>query len=228
MAADVVTIFNWAIAALGSRSRVQSPTESSVEAEACLLFYENVRDQILRSAPWDCARAYKRLAQSAENDGADAWVATDPAPGWRFAYSTPSDFIWPRFMSTFTHFELGVNSMNQKVIYTNDEAPILCYTKRQELVGIWDADLQSAVAFALAAHICLKITGSTQKVELTTRQAIDKILSARQNAANAPNYSFDTVPEWISARGYGGGAPVNPYIYPSAEFTYAGFSSALT
>jgi len=228
MAADVVTIFNWAIAALGSRSRVQSPTESSTEAEACLLFYENVRDQILRSAPWDCARAYKRLAQSAANDGLDAWVSTDPAPGWTYAYALPADFLWPRFMSTYSKFELGVNSMNQKVIYSNDAAPILCYTKRQELVGLWDPDLQAAVGFALAAHVCLKLTGSTDKVRLVTQQAIDKVLSARQSAANAPNFSLDTVPEWIAARGYGGTAPVSPYIYPSADFTYAGFSSALT
>lgn len=228
MAADVVTIFNWAIGALGNRSRIQSPTEDSVEAEACLLYYENVRDQVLRSAPWDCARTYKRLAQQSFNDGADAWTTADPAPGWNRAFALPADFLWPRFLASYGRFELGVTSGNQRVLYTNDVTPILCYTKRQELVGLWDADLQAAVAYALAAHICLKVTGSTDKVRTVTAQAVDKILSARSSAANAPNMQFESVPEGLAARGYGGIAPTAQYIYPSAEFTYGGFSSATT
>lgn len=228
MAASVVDIYNWALAAIGSASRVQSPTEASNEAEACSLFYENVRDQILRSAPWDCARAYKRLAQNAERDENVEWAPAAPAPGWRFAYALPSDFIWPRFLSTYAHFEIGVSNLDQRVIYTNDTAPILCYTRRLTRVDLMDSDLQAALGFALGAHICMKLTGSHDKVQLVTAQAIDKILSARQSAANASNFSFESVPEWLAARGYGGVAPVQPYLYPSAEFSYAGFSSALT
>lgn len=227
MSTSVVDIYNWALAAVGTRSRVQSTTEASNEAEACTIFYENVRDQILRSAPWDCARAYKRLAQNAERDSTIDWVATDPAPGWTYAFALPADFIWPRFISTFARFELGISSTDQRVLYTNDAEPILCYTKRQTRVDLWDADLQAAVGFALGAHICMKLTGSESKTKLVTGQAIDKILAARQAAANAPNFSFDSVPEWIAARGYGGVTPSMPYLYPSAEFSYAGFSSAL-
>lgn len=228
MSITVVDIYNWALAAVGTKSRVQSPTEASIEAEACTIFYENVRDQILRSAPWDCARAFKRLALSAERSDDAAWVATDPAPGWLYAYALPADFIWPRYISTFAKFELGVNSLDQRVIYTNDAAPILCYTKRQTRVDLWDSDLQAAVGFALGAHICMKLTASESKTRLVTAQAIDKILAARQAAANAPNFSQESVPEWIAARGYGGVSPAVPYIYPSAEFSYSGFSSALT
>lgn len=228
MSVSVVDIYNWALAAVGTKARVQSPTESSTEAEACTIFYENVRDQILRSAPWDCARTYKRLAQSAERDVDVDWVVTDPPPGWLYAYALPSDFLWPRQLSTFAKFELGINSVDQKVLYTNDVTPILCYTKRQTRVDLWDADLQAAVGFALGAHICMKLTASESKTKLVTGQAIDKILAARQAAANAPNFTVESIPEWLVARGYGGVAPVMPYVYPSAEFSYAGFSSALT
>lgn len=228
MSASVVSIFNWALGAIGNSSRIQSPEEESSEARECGLYYENVRDQILRSAPWDCAKAFKRLAQVAENDGNDPWEPIDPAPGWRFAYALPANFLWPRFISTFARFELGLTDKDQRVIYTNDPEPILCYTKRQERVDVWDADLQAAVAYALAAHICMKLTGSNDKVRLVTAQAIDKILAARSAAANAPNMDFETIPEWIAARGFGGTAPVSRYIFPSAEFSYAGFSSAAT
>lgn len=226
MSASVVSIFNWALGAIGNSYRVQFPGEESSEARECELYYDNVRDQILRSAPWDCAKAYKRLAQVAEYDGNKLWESDQPAPGWRYAFALPANFLWPRFISNFARFELGLTDNDQRVIYTNDPKPILCYTKRQERVNVWDADLQAAVAYALAAHICMKLTGSNDKVRLVTAQAIDKILAARSSAANAPDMDFDTIPEWIAARGYGGTAPVSRYIFPSAEFSYAGFSSA--
>lgn len=228
MTAGPVDVYNWALAAVGSRARLQSISEASREASICTLFYENVRDQILRSAPWDSARTYKRLAQISMRAEDASWVSTDPAPGWNYAYALPSDFIWPRSISTFARFEMGITATDQRVIYTNDAAPILCYTKRQTRVDLWDSDLQAAVGFALGAHICMSLTGSQDKVRLITAQAIDKIIAARQNAANSPDFQLDSTPEWIAARGYAGTAPVSPYIYPSAEFTYAGFSSALT
>lgn len=228
MTAGPVDVYNWALAAIGSRSRLQATTEASREASICTLFYENVRDQILRSAPWDSAKAYKRLAQSAVRADNAEWASTDPAPGWTYAYAVPSDFIWPRSISTYARFEMGINSLNQRVIYTNDAAPILCYTRRQVRVDLWDSDLQAAVGFALGAHICMSLTGSQDKVRLITAQAIDKIIAARQNMANSQDFQPQSTPEWIAARGYAGTAPVSPYIFPSAEFTYAGFSSALT
>lgn len=228
MSTSVVDIYNWALASVGNTYRVQATTEASAEAEACSLFYENVRDQILRSAPWDCARAYVRLAASAIRDDAADWIATDPAPGWKYGFALPPDYLWPRYLSTFARFDLGISSTDQRVLYCNDPAPILCYTKRQVRVDIWDSDLQAAIGFALGAHIAMGVTGNLDKVRLVTAQAIDKILSARQAASNAPqNVLVETIPEWIRARGYGDSMPSIPYIYPSAEFAYGGFSSAL-
>lgn len=226
MSASVVDIFNWALGAVGNRARVQSPTEASDEAEICALFYENVRDQVLRSAPWSSASAFKRLAQSGEQDDSVNWDESFPAPQYRYMYTLPSDFIWPRYLDGFAQFDLGVNDKNQRVLYTNTFGAVLRYTKRQDRVDLWDADLQAAVAYALAAHICMKLTGSQDKTRLITAQAIDKILSARSTAANAPLVVYDTVPEWISARGYGGTAPLPIFIYPAAEFSFAGLSSA--
>lgn len=227
MSGNVVDVYNWALAAVGTRGSVQAVDEASVEAEICTLFYENVRDQILRSAPWDCAKAYRRLGLSVENDFKDAWVETDPPPNWRFAYVAPSDYIWPRFISTMQKFEVGLNSNNQRMIYTNQEQPVLCYTKRLTRVDLWDADLQAAVGYALGAHICMKVTGSENRVRTVTAQAIDKIIGARTSNANAPqNPPDEVIPEWIAARSYGDAVPARPYIYPSAEFAYGGLSSA--
>lgn len=226
MANDEVTIYNWALAAVGTVARVQSPDEASDEAEACSLWYETVRDQILQTAPWDSAKAFKRLAQSSEQTD-ETWIATDPAPGWRFAYAFPSDMLRPRYITNYARFELGTNSANQRVIYTNQEAAILCYTKRQVQVSLWDEDLKAAVAFALAAHICMKLTGSLDRVQFVTAQAYDKVLAARQQSANTPQANLVSTPSWIAARGYAGTAPESQYVYPNAEFTVAGFNYAV-
>lgn len=222
-----VTIYNWALAAIGTKARLQSPTQAGTEAESCSLWYESVRDLILRSAPWDCARAYSRLAVSAERIGDVAWVDTDPAPGWRFAYALPADHLAPRSLAGFERFELGTNSLNQKVLYTNVEAAILCYTKRQTNPAVWEVDLQHAIAFGLAAHIAMKLTGSKDKVTLVTAQAVDKIMGAREASSNAPQFGYDGVPEWLAARGYGDTAPATKFIYPWAEFSVMGTYSAL-
>lgn len=227
MATDVVSVYNMALAAVGTRARVQSISEVSPEAEQCSLWYEEVRDLVLRTAPWNSASAYRRLALSSERNSDAPWVPNDPAPGWRFAYAIPSDLLAPRYLTGYAQFELGVNSLDQKVLYTNADQALLRYTKRQTRPDIWDVDLRSAIAFALAAHIAAKLTGSTDKVRLVTAQAIDKIMQARQASANEVQFQNDSVPEWIAARGYGGTAPVTPFIYPFAEFSYGGLSTSL-
>src|SRR5690606_12762983 len=103
------------------------------------------------------------LALSTERGDAP-WAANDPAPGWRYAYALPSDFLAPRYLSDYAQFDLGVNALDQRVLYTNSHQPILRYTKRQTQPGLWDVDLRSAIVFALAAHIAPKLTGSSDKV----------------------------------------------------------------
>ena len=228
MSASVVTIYNWALSAIGTGARVQLATEGSPEANECNLWYDNVRDQILRSAPWDSARSFKRLALSVERSDSAQWEPTDPAPGWRYAYAVPQDLIAPRYLSSYERFELGVNSLDQKVLYCNSPGALLCYTKQQKRVDLWEADLQAAIAFGLGAHIAMQLTGNRDKVSLVTAQAIDKILSARVNGANAPQFALETVPEHLAGRGYGGLTPYTPYIYPWAEFSVQGFASGTT
>src|SRR5690606_15656005 len=111
---------------------------------------------------------------------------------------------------------------DERVLYTNAINPILIYTKKQPRTDVWDPDLAAAIAFALAAHICASLTGSNDKVRLVTAQALDKIVTARQNSANAPQVATETVPEWIAARGYGQTSPASIFIYPAADFAFGG------
>ena len=211
--ASVVELYNLALSAVGTRALVSSPSEASREAEICTLWYPTARDSVLRAAPWPSARAAKRLALQVERDVDKDWTLTDPEPGWRFAYSTPSDMIAPRYLSNFDRFAITINAENAKTLVTNTENAILIYTKRQEQVQLWDVSLYTAVAYALGAHIALALHGKPDRAQLLQEQANALIMQARLDAANSTQEQHQTLPDWIAARQYAGAAPPPRFIY---------------
>lgn len=223
MATDEVTIYNMALSALGTSSSVASTSESSREAEQCNIWYEPVRDQLFRAAPWPRLTGLKRLALVKERDHEEDWVTGDPDPRWIYAHGIPTDFIRPRHYSNFAQFEESMIG-DVPVLVSNEELPILYYTRKITRVDLWDADLVQAVAFGLAAHIAKPLTGKDNDLRNMFELAQEKVLTARVNAANAQRETIESTPEWISARGYSGAGPQAKYIYPSANFTVAGFN----
>lgn len=219
-----VDIYNMALSALGTTSSVATVDEDSREAEQCSIWYEPVRDQIFRAAPWPRLTGFKRLALSVERDQDEDWVATDPDPKWQFAYALPADYIRPRYLNTYVQFEESMVG-DLPVLVTNAETPILTYTRKLTRVDLWDPDLTQAVAFGLAAHIAKALTGKDSDLRNMFELAQEKILNARVNAANSRNATNESVPDWIAARGYAGTGPYAQYIYPSADFTVSGFNN---
>ena len=73
-----------------------------------------------------------------------------------------------------------------------------------------------AIVYALAAHIVMPLTGKTSRARTLIQQANDLILAARETAANTSNEVFDTLPDWIRARGYGGNS-AERYFYPTGN-----------
>lgn len=225
MTMDEAAIYNMALSACGSRATVALTSEDTPEAKVCNLWYEIVRDQVFKTAPWPSLRGIARLALNTERDQDAQWVVTDPAPGWNFSYNAPSDMIRPRFQATYNKFDLGLSSANIPLIFSNDYQSLLTYTRRVTLVNLWDVDLQMAVVFALGAHIVRKVSGSRTDKQFLIAQAQDKIDLARVNAANEVDFVLESTPEWLAARGYADTAPVSRYIYPSADFTVSGFGN---
>ncbi len=201
MVPDEVSIFNLALNAVGGRSNLSSTTERDRGAEVCRLWYPVVRDQILAAAPWPSCKAFKRLALKAKRSEAE-WTELDPEPGYTYAYSSPNDMLHPRYVSDYSKFSVSSYKDNIKVVNTNVPDPILVYTKRNYVVGSWESELQMAIALGLAANIAMPVTGKAQRAELWINQANDLVLTARQNAANEGEETFETLPDWIQARGY--------------------------
>lgn len=213
MATDITTLYNMALDAIGARANISLPTEQSREAEACNLWFPEIRDQVLASASWPEATKMERLALvSTQNDG--VWDVGEPRPDLINAYSYPSDCLRPQYLSDFSRFAVQSFGAENKTIMTNGGSPVLIYTFRQTLVSMWSQSLQMAIVYGVAANICTPLTGKTSRAKLLLESANNLILSARETAANTNDERLDSLPEWIAARGYNDQSSRSRYFYP--------------
>lgn len=213
MAQNKLGIFRQALLLTGVTHTVDSPDENSYTAEVCRIAYDTVLDQVLRGAFWPSARAAARLATLAARDTSADWVSTDPFPGWLYAYAAPADMIAARYISTFGRFSEGVLGTT-RTIFSNEEEAILIYTKRLTEPSLWDVSLYKAVYHALAAEICMPLHGKSARAERATQLANQMILQARADTANVEFNQQETVPSWISARGFSGNISPERFIVP--------------
>lgn len=196
-----VQVYNLSLNAVGERSNISAPTEQSRPAEVCRLWYSVVRDQILAAAPWPEATKIANLAVLAEADDETAWLETEPRTGYSYVYAMPSDALRPRYMSDFSKF-LFANYDGQRALHSNTEDASLAYTSRLENVALWDAELQMAIVYGLAANICMPLSGKPSRAKALADRANELITTARVAAANANNEYYESVPDWIIARGF--------------------------
>lgn len=112
-----VDIVNRALQCLGTRTTVTAAelvNETSNEAIQANLIRNQLRDDTLRMAPWNCATAFVGLTVitaatgTPENTsaGTPLWQPGQPAPPWAYEYQYPVDclrplFIVPQFQSGF-------------------------------------------------------------------------------------------------------------------------------
>lgn len=222
MITDEVSIYNLALSSVGTRSSVAHPEEKSREAEICRLWFGPVRDRVLRAAPWPSTRAWSRLALLKERDSNATWVADDPEPEFLYAYGVPSDMLAPRYLAGYQRFSLASYPDNRRAIMTNQAQALLCYTKRETVIGLWDVGLQMAIVNALAAHIAMPLHGKAQRARNALEQANTLIMQAREETANDDTDVVDSIPPWIQARGYTGPLAATRYFYPSGNLFSVG------
>lgn len=214
MADTIVSVFNRALGACKVRASIASETENSSESRVCILWYDTILRQVLRAAPWPAASSYQRLARFATNEE-ETWGPAAPAPGYAYAYHLPSDMIWPRNLTTWEPFEISKVGSKKRLSCNNPE-PVLNYTSHLTDITEWDSAFEMAIVFALASVICGKLTASSATGAKLEQQANDLILSARVSAANVDEESYESVPEWYVARGFGLRSGTR-YIHPNGS-----------
>lgn len=232
MAQSLVTLFNLALSAVGTRSIVSSASENSREAEICNLWYPTIRDNVLKAAPWPTARTMARLSLLAERDFTEVWAQGDPQNPWTFAYAAPTDMLHPQFLENYYPFELGVRrtmvgdiTVNQKVILTDVAEAGILYTYQGTDLSLWESDLFLAIAMGLASAVAMPLHGKPKNAEFALMQANKAIMDARVNAANQAMTRQDHIPDWLAARGVASLANPSGFIFPSgpllSPYTYA-------
>jgi hypothetical protein len=212
MPTGLVELYNLALSACGSVQSVSDPLERSREADLCRLWFPTARDSVLAAAPWPSVRKYARLALLVERDQSEPWLASDPDPEFRYSYAIPSDMIHPYHLQSFRRFTYGLVGAN-RVISTDDPAPILFYNSRQEEVENWEPGLRFAAMYTLAFHIARPLTGrgGTQETNATLAQLY--VDEAATRAANGQEDPKDVLPDWLQARGYADAA-FERWFYP--------------
>jgi hypothetical protein len=198
-----IEVYNLALNAVGARSNISSPAENSREAEVCRLWYSPVRDQVLAAAAWPEATEVAYLAQlkQADEDGDGIWAVGDPRPGYSYVYQLPADYLRAQYLNDFSRFLITSYSSNRRAVHTSSYQAMLFYTKRLDNVAQWSPQLAMAIVYALAAHICMPLTGKPSRAKALENKANEMILAARETAANMSHETYESIPDWITARG---------------------------
>lgn len=198
-----VQVYNLALNAVGTRSNISLPTENSREAEVCRLWYSPVRDQILSASAWPEATEIRYLAllKETDEDGDGVWATDDPRPGYQYAYNLPADFLRAQYLSDFSRFLVTAYSGNRRAIHTNSYQAMFAYTKRLDTPSLWGSELAMAIVYGLAAHICMPLTGKPSRAKVLETKANEMVMVARESAANMSQEIYESIPDWITARG---------------------------
>lgn len=115
MARSKTNIFNMALAKIGSTA-ISDPNSWAKGAEYCTIFYDQIRQEVLRSHAWNCATKRITLAEA----------ASEPDFGYDYAYALPADCLFVRHLSEEDYDwvvesgELLTDMEEAKAIYTRD------------------------------------------------------------------------------------------------------------
>lgn len=211
-----VLLWNLALSAVGSRALIATPLEKGREADLCRLHYPIVRDLIVKSASWPCAKEWSRLARKSVRDFSLPWVPGNPTPPWRFAYSAPSDMLAPRHMLSYLPFAIAQQS-DEVVIFSDEETPILHYTKRVTNPTFFDAALHNAIVAALASRICIPLSGKDSRADRLREQAVEAVLLARTEFANESLETMEDLPSWLQVRGSSLLPSIHQFFWPAHD-----------
>lgn len=188
MASTEVTICNLALGELGSKT-ILALTESSSEARACRLFYEQTRDEVLRSHRWNFA--IKRTTLSA--------LSALPPFGWDKQYQLPPDCLRVLQVNGWEECEREDNwSVEGGRLLTDASNVQLRYIARVTDASKYDPIFIEALAVKLASKLAQPLTGSrTIPGDLLTKY--ERISGPQARRMNAIERRFKTKKSFIES-----------------------------
>lgn len=212
MPQDKTTLFRQAMILCKDDGNITVFTENHPVANVCRIYWDMVRDAVLRSAPWPSARKTALLAPVSERaEGLPHYIPNSPELGFRYRYAAPSDIIQPMYSPNWARF----NYLQGRYIDTNTPAPFaLHYLSRSDEVETWDSALYEAVLNYLAAHLAIFRTGDANLAQLYYLRSKEISDQAGADFANQSEEYYESIPSWIAARGYSGIGERTRFFYP--------------
>lgn len=148
MATSAVDICNSALNMIGA-SNIISLDEDSKAGRICKQRYENVRDGVFRSHPWNCL--VSRVQLSAD-------TAT-PSFEFKYQYTLPADPYCLRVLRL--EYLDTVYRVEGRKLLTNESTLKIQYVGRNENVSTYDTLLSEALAAAMASDLAYPLVGSS-------------------------------------------------------------------
>jgi hypothetical protein len=224
MSQTLLNLFNQALGAIGSATSVTDPDADTSTTKPLKLWFPVARHAVFTANYWNSIRTQKLLARVSERDVGLDWANGNPAPGFLYSYSLPSDILHPQYMEDFSPFRLG-RVGTSRLIFSNNTSPILCYTMDDMSPENWEPDLYRCVIWALAACINMNKSGKMALTQKLEQQVTDMILEASTNSANAEDQYFDAVPSFYAGTDFSPPINTSRFLYPTSSFRVEGLSA---
>ena len=195
MAVSETSICNLALQKLGARP-IQSLNDQSVNAQACALCYEAMRDRELRAYPWAFMRTRALLAPMTEA----------PAFEYLYAFALPFDFM-NVLPETVEGSDWKFEQLNGvRVLLTNESNSVeFSYGARITNPTVFDPMFVEALSSKIAWHLCETLTQSNEKKQEIAAQYRMLISEARRRNAIEAGFVDPPADEWDVARLTGSG-----------------------
>lgn len=196
--ASKIKICNWALSRIAVSTTIDSIDEPSEEAKACALFFDQVRDEVLREFDWAFATRYVHLALI------PGWESQE----WRFAYRYPAEALRivrlvqpgrrppqvPRVKYAVSGDVVG------RMILTDQEEAEAVYIARVTDPAQWPQDFASLVAWRLASEIAAPLSQSGALADRCLREYRAALYRATAATDNEQYWGDDEVADYIAAR----------------------------
>lgn len=221
--ASEIDIANRALSEIGTRSTIASFSEGSAESEQCALWYDKLRQMLLRAAPWGFARKQATLSALGTLS-----AGTSQYP-WPYKYAYPADALRVRYLlpptppignmpmfwggpSRANRFLIGqdVNGLGQpiKVLLATLESAQAVYIADTTDVSLFDPSFDVALTALLSYKLVIPLSGNVAMKSEFRTLADSMITTARVADGNEAMPTTEHTPDWIMARGDG-------MVYPS-------------
>ena len=180
MSSSVIEICNMALGNIRSTS-INSLTESSLEAQACNLRYDQARRFMLRDHDWNFAHRVTALSLLTEEPVEWQYMYDMPNEAVRIKYLAPSaitsssrtalyrmgvDYYDDTRTPRSIPFEMGLSEAGRKVVLTDLNEAYAAYTYDLTDSSIFDPQFVEALSWYLAALIAVPVAGAERGRDL--------------------------------------------------------------